>query len=85
MKKTFKKITAAVMAATTLAVSMVGMTAFAANTTTNDVISTVETENADNVLRIVHETDKKLYVQHLKNDGKPAEKKIFTVKINYSL
>lgn len=41
--------------------------------------------NADNVLRIVHETDKKLYVQHLKNDGKPAEKKIFTVKMNYSL
>lgn len=53
IKKTFKKITAAVMAATTLAVSMVGMTAFAANTTTNDVISTVETENADNVLRTI--------------------------------
>ena len=38
--------------------------------------------NADNTLRIVHESDKKLYVQHLNRNGKPADKKIITVKIN---
>lgn len=37
MKKTFKKITASIMAVTTLAVSIVGMSANAANTTDNPI------------------------------------------------
>ena len=38
--------------------------------------------NNDDILRIVHESKQKLYVQHIKPNGKPAEKKIFNVRLN---
>ena len=38
--------------------------------------------NNDDILRIVHESKQKLYVQHIKPNGKPAEKKIFKVRLN---
>lgn len=41
--------------------------------------------NDDNILRIVHESNQKLYVQHIKYNGKLAEKKIITIKINSNI
>lgn len=38
--------------------------------------------NNDDILRIVHESKQKLYVQHIKHNGMPAEKKIVTAKLN---
>jgi len=38
--------------------------------------------NNDDILRIVHESKQRLFVQHLKHNGMPSEKKVFMVKLN---